>query len=115
DPVGGSTDGRPQGGTAGSLLGTPSFMTPEQFEPDGPFGAIEPRTDVWGLGATLFFLLTGRPPFQASNVIDLYHAATTQPVPRASSVRSGIPAALDDLCAACLTKPAGERPTMAEL
>ncbi len=99
----------------GTLLGTPSFMSPEQFEPDGDFGAVEPRTDVWGLGATLFFLLTGRPPFQGANVVDLYHGVTTQPVPRASELRASVPEAIDALCARMLTKEVAKRPTMAEV
>lgn len=111
----GESDAASAASQAGAVLGTPSFMAPEQFEPDGPFGSVEPRTDVWGLGATLFFLLTGRPPFQEQQLVDLYHAVTTKEVPRASALRPSIPAALDELCARCLKKQVGERPTMAEL
>lgn len=112
---GGGGDASQVQSQAGALLGTPSFMSPEQFEPDGDFGAVEARTDVWGLGATLFFLLTGRPPFQGTNVVDLYHAVTTRPVPRATTLRASVPAALDELCARMLTKEVARRPTMAEV
>lgn len=111
----GAADGQSQLSHAGTLLGTPSFMAPEQFEPDGPFGSVETRTDVWGFGATLFFMLTGRPPFTASNVVDLYHQVTTQPVPSPGSIRASVPVVLDEVVAACLKKNVAERPTMAEL
>ncbi len=110
-----SADGQSQLSHAGTLLGTPSFMAPEQFEPDGPFGAVETRTDVWGFGATLFFMLTGRPPFTATNVVDLYHQVTTQPVPSPGSIRASVPVVLDEVVAACLKKNVAERPTMSEL
>jgi serine/threonine protein kinase len=112
---GASTDGASHLSHAGTLLGTPSFMSPEQFEPDGPFGAVEARTDVWGFGATMFFLLTGRPPFTAANIVDLYHAVTKQQVPTAGSLRPTVPVLLDELCSACLSKNVADRPTMAEL
>lgn len=111
----GAADGQSQLSHAGALLGTPSFMAPEQFEPDGPFGSVETRTDVWGFGATLFFMLTGRPPFTATNVVDLYHQVTTQPVPGPGSIRASVPVVLDEVVAACLKKNVAERPTMAEL
>lgn len=113
--LGASADGASHLSHAGTLLGTPSFMAPEQFEPDGPFGPVEARTDVWGFGATMFFLLTGRPPFTAGNIVDLYHAVTKQQVPTAGSLRPTVPALLDELCSACLSKNVADRPTMAEL
>ncbi|MBX3470890.1 MAG: protein kinase [Planctomycetes bacterium] len=115
DPALGGADGASQLSVAGAVMGTPSFMAPEQFEPDGPFGAVGARTDVWGFGATLFFLLTGRPPFTSTNVVDLYHQVTTLPVPSPGSIRPSVPVVLDDLVAACLKKNVAERPTMAEL
>ncbi|MCO5165418.1 MAG: serine/threonine-protein kinase [Planctomycetes bacterium] len=115
DPALGGADGASQLSVAGAVMGTPSFMAPEQFEPDGPFGAVGPRTDVWGFGATLFFLLTGRPPFSSTNIVDLYHQVTTLPVPSPGSLRPSVPVVLDDLVAACLKKNVAERPTMAEL
>ena len=100
---------------AGTLLGTPSFMSPEQFEPGGKHGKVGPKSDVWGLGATLFFMLTGAPPFRAGNVVELYSLVLNEPAPVASAVRPGVPTVLDEICAACLTKPVADRLSMDEL
>jgi hypothetical protein len=100
---------------AGKLLGTPSFMAPEQFEPDGEYGAVGPKSDVWGLGATIFYMLTGQPPYTATNVVNLYSAVLHEPVRPVSDVRDGIPAALEEVVAQCLTKHTDRRPSMAQV
>jgi RNA polymerase sigma factor (sigma-70 family) len=54
---------------SGLLAGTPAFMAPEQVDP--AWGEISPRTDVYGLGAVLYFLLLGRPPYAGANVAEV--------------------------------------------
>ena len=52
----------------GQVLGTPSFMPPEQVK--GETAEIGPASDVYSLGATLYALLVGRPPFQSATAVD---------------------------------------------
>ena len=99
----------------GKILGTPSYMSPEQFEPEGEFGSVGPKSDVWALGAVLFFTLTGQPPFASRNVVDLYGQVTGDPAPTASELREDVPPALDELIQACLAKQVDERISMADL
>ncbi|MDF1662569.1 MAG: bifunctional serine/threonine-protein kinase/formylglycine-generating enzyme family protein, partial [Planctomycetota bacterium] len=56
----------------GELLGTPAFMSPEQLNSKENFGESPEASDVWGLGATLYYALTGCPPFQTESLTELY-------------------------------------------
>jgi len=66
----------------GAILGTPCYMSPEQAA--GSRGDVGPTSDVWSLGAILYLMLTGRPPFQAAGAMDTLLAVleTDPPVPR---------------------------------
>ncbi|MBX3471399.1 MAG: serine/threonine protein kinase, partial [Planctomycetes bacterium] len=94
----------------GELLGTPAFMAPEQA--DGR--PVDARTDVYGLGATLFALLTGRAPFEGASPIAVLGAVLSQAPPAPSRLRPGLPPALDALVLACLAKDPAGRPASME-
>ncbi len=84
------------------VRGTPSFMAPEQVA--GDRAVIGPRSDVYALGATLYSLLTGRPPFQAASVIEtLDLVRTREPAPPGTLV-PGLPRDLETIALTCLRK-----------
>ena len=72
---------------SGSLLGTPAYMAPEQARGGG---AVDARTDVWGLGATLFDLVCGRPPFVGSDLLDVLRRIGEETPPAPSRLRAGL-------------------------
>jgi serine/threonine-protein kinase len=80
---------------AGSALGTPAYMSPEQA--DGSIGRLSPLSDVYGLGATLYQILTGRPPFEG-NLRDVVGRVKRGDFPRPRSVRRDIPRPLEAIC-----------------
>ena len=85
-----------------TIAGSAPWMAPEQIDP--VFGPIDHRTDVYGLGALFFTLLTGQPPFKATRIPDvLAQIVSHSPVPP-SQLRSGISPQLDKLCLKCLEK-----------
>lgn len=104
----------------GVIVGTPSYMAPEQAT--GADDQIDARTDVYGLGAILYELLSGRPPFVGSMYEILRRAVDEPPVAPSRVVRlkqeSGeapkdlpaIPPALEALCMKCLEKEHAKRP-----
>ncbi len=97
--------GNDPGATASGRLGvrgTPSFMAPEQVE--GDRAAVGPRSDVHGLGATLYHLLTGRPPFQAASAIEVIDLVRTREPAPPSALVPGLPADLETIALACLRK-----------
>jgi serine/threonine protein kinase len=93
---------------SGQFLGTPAFMSPEQVRST----AVDPRTDVYGLGATLYALLTGSPPFDAEQILELVTKVLQDEPPPPSQLESSVPSALDTICLTCLEKnPAYRYPT----
>jgi serine/threonine protein kinase/formylglycine-generating enzyme required for sulfatase activity len=93
-------------------MGTPAYMSPEQLDPSGEFGMTSDRVDVWGLGATLFYCLTGEAPFAGRSTAELYAGLATQEARRPRSINKDVPQWLDELCHQALTKAVAERPSM---
>jgi serine/threonine-protein kinase len=78
--------------TAGSAMGTPAFMPPEQAL--GNWDHVDARTDLWAIGASMFTLLTGRIVHEAENVNKLLLAAMTKPARPVASVEPTVPPAV---------------------
>jgi serine/threonine-protein kinase len=89
------------------LMGTPDFLSPEQARNSH---AVDARSDIYSLGCTLFFLLTGRPPFaHAESLIDKLLAHTEEAPPAIRDIRSDVPEGLAAVLAKMLAKNPDDR------
>jgi serine/threonine-protein kinase len=92
---------------SGTLVGTPSYMAPEQAR--GDVRVVGPLSDLYALGAILYELLTGRPPFQGASAMDTVTRVTRDdPVPPAR-LQPRTPLDLETICLKCLQKEPASR------
>ena len=95
----------------GGAVGTPAYMAPEQA-----LGTPSQYTDIYGIGAILFELLTGRAPHEGRDSTGVLEHILHRPTPRARSVRAGVPRELDAVCARAMAREPSDRyPTPAAL
>jgi eukaryotic-like serine/threonine-protein kinase len=91
----------------GELLGTPGYMAPEQAQ--GRHDCVDERTDVYGLGAILYEILTDRPPFTADKTAEIIRKICQEPPTPPGQVKAGIDPRLQAICLKALAKKPEER------
>jgi eukaryotic-like serine/threonine-protein kinase len=91
----------------GNVLGTPAYMSPEQAE--GRPDRLGPASDVYSLGATLYHVLTGRPPFSGSAASDTLARVRRGDFPPPRRVRPEVPAALEAVCLKAMARRPEDR------
>ncbi len=94
----------------GQTIGTPRYMAPEQVHGE----PVDPRTDLWALGATLFEMLAGQPAFSATSLPRLYQAIIADDPPRLAGLRPDVPPELAALVSRLLSKSRVARPDTAD-
>jgi serine/threonine protein kinase len=96
----------------GTIVGTPSYMSPEQFDTHG----VDERSDIYSLGVVLFEMLTGKLPFTGETPVAVAIKHKMEPARPPRALRADLPAWIDRVVVRCLEKDPGRRfPTAAEL
>jgi WD40 repeat protein len=91
----------------GAILGTPGYLAPEQAA--GHSRDVGPTADIYGLGAILYALLTGRPPFQGVSVLETLEQVRSQEAVPPRQLQAGLPRDLETICLKCLRKESEKR------
>jgi serine/threonine protein kinase len=95
--------------TAGSIMGTPRYMSPEQCSDS----KVDARSDIYSLGVLLYEMLAGRPPFDAPSAMALALKQIQEPPPPLSEARPEVPEALERVVMWALAKDPADRPQTA--
>jgi serine/threonine-protein kinase len=88
--------GERKGTQFGEIIGTPAYMSPEQST--GKVDQVGPASDIYSLGATLYVLLTGKAPFEGTDIFDILLRVTEGHFPPPGQVKANVPAALEAVC-----------------
>jgi TolB-like protein/Tfp pilus assembly protein PilF/tRNA A-37 threonylcarbamoyl transferase component Bud32 len=93
-----------------TAFGAPDYVAPEQVDPAGAAsGKLTPAADVYSLGAILFDLLTGRPPFLGEHALKVIQQASEKPAPKLRTLVPSLDRDLETICAKCLEREPGAR------
>jgi len=90
----------------GQVIGTPAFMSPEQAMGE----KADHRSDIYALGVTLFYMLSGRRPFSGATPLDVVMKHIHEPVPDLEALEPGLPPRVYETVRAMMAKKAGDRP-----
>jgi serine/threonine protein kinase/Tfp pilus assembly protein PilF len=101
--------------TRDGFVGTPAFASPEQFDPESVRGCLDVRSDIYSLGATLWFALTGKTPFAGHSVEEIHRAQQSNALPVEQLKAAHVPSRLRSLLTSMLALEPAARPGTQDL